>query len=230
MRVRLDQFPSIRLHVSSLFDYKRRKAATKEPETVAWLRRCNELYGATRLLDVGANVGGYSLINCALRPDNTALAVEPFPPTFLTLCRNIAENGLQDRITPLNGLIGSGGADPTIPLRFDVWTSGIAEHASSGRFGLRIPAYGAAELARHFRADDRVIVKIDVDGAEVGVVQALASLLRSPAARSLLIECEADTRAPIEAFLAEAAYEVSSTHGKGNQRQINLIAYRRTDP
>lgn len=226
MQFRMIQFPSVRLHVGSLIDFKRRKAAIKEPETVEWLRTCLADYGPYTLVDVGANVGGYSLIACALGERNRAIAVEPFPPTFLTLCRNIAANRLDERIVPLNGLIGNGTATGTIPLSFDAWRSGVAEHAPQGRFRLQLPTVDGTHLARYLGDATSIICKIDVDGAEVNVVEALTPLLADRRLKSILIECEDATRGPIERMFLGAGFAVASSHGKENQRQVNLIAHR----
>ena len=39
MKVSIIRFKKIKLNVSSFYDFKRRKAAVKEPETVKWLRK-----------------------------------------------------------------------------------------------------------------------------------------------------------------------------------------------
>lgn len=227
MNIRMIHFPSIRLHISSMFDFKRRKAAVKEPETVAWLRKCLERYGSFTLVDIGANVGGYSLIGCALDPLCRAVAIEPFPPTYLTLCRNIAINSLADRIVPVNALVGTA-ADPTISLNFNHWTSGVAEHLTEGRYRLQIPTIGSEGLLPHLSDAASIILKIDVDGGEINVMAALHGLLLDVRLHSLLIECDADTRGPIEHILAETKFQVASSHGKLNLRQVNLIAHRET--
>ena len=226
MNVSMIDFPSIRLNVSSWIDYKRRKAAVKEPETVDWLRNCLRLAGPYTLLDIGANVGGYSLIACALDPRNRAVAVEPFPPTFLTLCKNIATNDLSERIVPINAMVGQDIQGHTLPLSFDSWTSGVAEHAPRGRLRLRLPTVGSAELTPFLAAPLPLICKIDVDGAEADVVAAIEPLIALDRMAGLLIECDATTRGPVEALLACSGLQVQTTHSKGNQRQFNLIAYR----
>jgi FkbM family methyltransferase len=227
MQTAMLQFPSIRLQVGSLPDFKRRKAAVKEPETVDWLRSGLGSHGPFTLLDIGANVGGYSLIACTLDARCRAVAVEPFPPTFLTLCKNIAINGMGDRIVPLNAMVGVGVADACIPLRFDAWTSGVAEHANTGRFELQLPAVGSAVLAKHLGSAQVVLCKIDVDGAEVHVLDALPELLADTRLKSLLIECERDLRGAVETRLQSAGLQVDAQYGKANQHQVNLIAHRR---
>lgn len=226
MQVRMINFPSIRLQVSSLLDFKRRKAAVKEPETIEWLRKNLASHGPYTLLDIGANVGGYSLIACALDTRCRAISVEPFPPTFLTLCKNIAINAMGDRIMPVNAMVGIGDANASISLRFDAWISGVAEHVNTGRFLLHLPAVGSAALSAHIGPAEVIICKIDVDGAEIYVLDALSELLADRRLKSLLIECEQDLRAVVEERLHAVGLRIDAQYGKANQHQVNLIAYR----
>lgn len=68
---------------------------TKEPDTIAWLR--NMQPGQT-LLDIGANMGQYSLL--AAQRGVRVHAFEPEAQNFALLIRNIAINELGSLITP----------------------------------------------------------------------------------------------------------------------------------
>lgn len=227
MHVRMTQFPSIRLHVGSLFDFKRRKAAVKEPETVAWLRQCLAEHGPYTLVDVGANVGGYSLIACGLDADVRCIAVEPFPPSFLTLCRNIVLNGLTERILPVNGMVGDGGAAGAVPLRFNAWRSGVADHPADGRHTLRLPAIAAGRLQELTRAASAVVCKVDVDGAEDCVMGALVGFLSDGRVKSVLVECDSRTREAVERIVEHSGLAIAARHEKSRPGQINLVAHRK---
>lgn len=229
MYTRMIGFPAIRLHLSSLTDFKRRKAATKEPETVDWLKDCGKRLGAYYLLDIGANVGGYSLIACALDGRNKALAVEPFPPTFLTLCRNIVVNKLEQRIIPINALVGPGDVDHTGTLSFHAWHSGVAEHPADGPLRLRIPCVDSRELSGFLRPAASIICKIDVDGAELHVVEALVSMLGDTRLKSILIECDAETRPHLEQVFIDNGFSLRTAFLRNNGRQVNLIVDRGMD-
>ncbi|MCG8426825.1 MAG: FkbM family methyltransferase [Chromatiales bacterium] len=50
------------------------------------------------LIDVGANIGGYSLLLCKQRPDIRVLVIEPDPDMAARLQYNIELNGLSDRV------------------------------------------------------------------------------------------------------------------------------------
>lgn len=67
-----------------------------EPEETAVMNRLAD--GARCILDVGANIG-YHALRLALRePLATVHAFEPLPQAHEFLCRNIAANGLADRV------------------------------------------------------------------------------------------------------------------------------------
>jgi FkbM family methyltransferase len=224
--MRMIGFPSIRLAVSSLTDFKRRKAAVKEPETVEWLRDGFRRHGSFALIDIGANIGGYSLIACALDPGCRVVAVEPFPPTFRTLCRNIALNDLADRIVPVNGFFGTAAGPQTLTLAFDSWSSGLAEHKPTGRYRIALPIHDISAIRRHLPAEGPVLCKIDVDGGEMAVMAGLDGFLAEPRLKSVLIECDSADADAIGTLLRNNGLGVQSTYGKANQRQINLIASR----
>ena len=56
-------------------------------------------------VDIGANVGSYAMLGGA---GARVLAIEPIPSTFAWLTRNIAVNGLGDRVQALNLGLGRG--------------------------------------------------------------------------------------------------------------------------
>lgn len=229
MYTKMIGFPAIRLHLSSVTDFKRRKAATKEPETVDWLKGCGDKLGAYYLVDVGANVGGYSLIACELDSRNKALAIEPFPPTFLTLCRNIVANKLERRIVPINALVGPGDPENAGTLSFHTWHSGVAEHPADGPLKLRIPCIDAERLAQHLNQATSIICKIDVDGAELHVIEALEPMLADKRLKSILIECDAETRPALEKIFIDNGFTLRTHFIRNNGRQVNLIVDKDMD-
>ena len=70
----------------------------KEPETLDWIDRYlkkNDFF-----LDIGANVGLYSIYGALREPSARVIALEPEYSNLHLLRDNIAANNLQNRITP----------------------------------------------------------------------------------------------------------------------------------
>lgn len=123
--------------------------------------------GAT-LLDVGANVGWYSLT--AAKRAARVVAVEPVPSNADRIRRNAAANGLTNvdvRVAALaekrGELVLHAPADDNQGA-YSVTTV----DADSGRT-VRVPATTLDDVARPLAALD--VVKIDVQGAELGVLR-----------------------------------------------------------
>ena len=171
--------------------------ATKEPVTLQWLNRIPD--GAC-LLDIGANVGMYSVYAGVLRKARV-FAFEPEAQNYAVLCGNIRLNGLSDRVIAWSAAL----SDET---KFD------RIYLSDGDIGGSCHTFGAAlnanlEPARHpftqgcFATTVDVLVaggaiempqfiKIDVDGLEHKIIKGAASTLKDSRVRSVIIEINAN--------------------------------------
>ena len=66
---------------------------TKEPETIHWINRnLNESTDIGLLIDVGANIGIYSLYATSVSNSISVFSVEPVPDTYRELNANIELN------------------------------------------------------------------------------------------------------------------------------------------
>ncbi len=224
--VKMVDVPAITIVVKSIHDFKRRKAAIKEPETIEWMEKCVTKFQMCTLIDIGANVGGYSLIFCSKNKKCKAIAIEPFPPTFLSLCTNIIKNRLSHQIIPLHGFVGDTSQSVSVPLKFEEWLSGVAEHKDSGKHMISVPVLDSNIIKRFLSPRCPIICKIDVDGAEIGVLDGLADLISDQNLYSILIECEKKNLETVEIRLAHFGLTIQSRWEKMNQQQVNIIAYR----
>jgi len=158
---------------------------TKEPGTIHWLRE--QVGPGDVLLDVGANIGLYSLYAAALHPEIDVYAVEPHIPTAASLIRNIALNGWLHRIhvltCPLTAesgwqVFGSSGMEP-----------GISDNQFGVTGGLYLePKYGVSvdDLIFDKLIMQPTLVKIDVDGNEPAIISGMPYTL--PRVRSIQVE------------------------------------------
>jgi len=163
----------------------------KEPETLSWIDSFEE---NALFLDVGANVGSYSLY--AAKRGNPVIAIEPDPLNFALLNLNIYNNGLSDLVTPYPIALHSerklsvfnlsnlawGGASNSFDQPVDFNGNYYIPTHKSGVYGLPLDDF-LDELAltpRH--------IKIDVDGNEGLILQGSEKTLSNPMLRSILIE------------------------------------------
>lgn len=168
---------------------------SKQPEVPGWIAtfRPGDVFW-----DIGANVGAYSLF-AAARPGVQVIAFEPEASNYFVLTRNIAANGLFDRILPYCLALSDGFAFSTLSSFHQA--IGGSKHA----FG---------DTAESWEADDRPVMrqgmvaftvdaliathgfpapnhmKIDVDGIEEKILVGASNTLADPRLKSIHVEVQ----------------------------------------
>lgn len=126
---------------------------------------------ARDIIDVGANVGFFTVGGARRLTTGRVLAAEPTPGAFARLTRNVAHNGVADRVILFNGLVSDAEGEFEINA-----VDGMEEYSSMGSIshpsmdGMASAAFKAPAL----RLDDLVsrhglnpaLIKVDVEGAE----------------------------------------------------------------
>ena len=187
-----DTKDSIRARCVSYIEYYRFKSLyEKEPGTVDWLH--NTFNESSVLLDIGANVGLYSILAAKLGGEKSYVyAVEPNAFNFARLLENIGLNQVQDRIKPLNVALSS---EKSVQ---DFFYNSSIEGASGSQVGQPVTEYGVkfdvvlTEKKECFTVDSLVDigmfekqvthVKIDVDGHELQILKGMRDFLTSKCA------------------------------------------------
>ncbi len=166
---------------------------TKEPDTVRWLSCMSE---DELLLDVGANVGMYSIL-AAVGRDVQVIACEPESQNYGLLNRNILMNNAGDKITSYClALSDRCGLDSFYLSDFK---PGGSCHTVGESVDYNLQPRPAGYVQGCIVSTlDRLIedqavpvpthVKIDVDGIEHKVIHGMAMTLADPAVKSVLIE------------------------------------------
>jgi FkbM family methyltransferase len=153
-------------------------------------------------LDIGANLGLFSLLAARHPQCDRVIAVEPLPDIYRSLEANIRRNGA-DKIQPILGAV-SATPERSVHLSFDARHSGMSRIVESRSGAVRAPVISAAMLDSLFSGSPgAIVIKIDVEGSESDVLSTLRS-----------------TR--FYGAIAEAIVEVSEQHG-GMVRRDQLL-------
>ena len=144
-------------------------------------------------LDIGANVGSYTIL--ASRVCGAySIAFEPNPATVTALRRNIAINGIEDRVRVEQLALGSRNGEISFTVGLDTMNRvATAEDRDSQVVEVRrlddVPGIGSA-----------VFAKLDVEGFEDEVIRGGMSLLSSTSL--LAIQCESHGPAMTDSLLS----------------------------
>lgn len=188
---------------------------SKERDTLAWI----ETFAADDVLvDIGANVGMYSIWAAATRGVRV-ISFEPESQNYALLNQNIFINGLSDQISAYCmaiaensgfdkfylGRFEAGGSCHTFGEALDPNLAPIKAQFSQGCFAAPLD-----ELIEAGVAPAPTHIKVDVDGLEHAVVAGMAGTLHNPALKSVLVEINANLaeHQAILAHMAEIGFHV----------------------
>lgn len=138
-----------------------------EDLTTAWVVFFGNEYNLNArdktVVDLGANIGAFSLHVAHSLPNVKIYSVEPFPSTFAKLCENIQRNHLDSRIECLN--VASVGESQ--PVYMDE-NDGIPSHSrkTDAKAGLKIQGLSLKDIFNRFGLTHVNFLKVDIEGAE----------------------------------------------------------------
>jgi FkbM family methyltransferase len=197
-------------------------AATKEPFTTSWIDQMPE---GSVLYDVGANVGGYTLIAAAR--GHQVVAFEPIGINAKTLFRNLCYNHLEARVIIHQLALGNQNGYVWVGYPLAGMSSGAANHLYGtdedmyrNRMDLihqqRVPCERLDDLVARLHPPAPTHLKLDVEGAELVVLEGAEQLLTGRTLRSLMIELQPSTEPSITAWLAQRGWTmVQQWHARG---------------
>ncbi|REJ70626.1 MAG: FkbM family methyltransferase [Planctomycetota bacterium] len=212
--------------------WERMRAATlaeKEEGTVRWIDET--LQPGDVFYDIGANIGIYALMAAARVEDRgTVYAFEPHAANVMALLGNVAENSLGSRVkviaTPLADVEGfaefhyqrpeGGSSMSQLGERRDATEQPFEPCFSEWKFGATVD-----RLIERGAIHPPTVVKIDVDGNELKVLQGMRQLLTGASApRSVQVEIHHRGKAEILALMAECGYQVIDRHYTAMGKQL----------
>jgi FkbM family methyltransferase len=220
LHVGLDYKNDIQLCVDSYWSYYRRISCAKEPDTIRWLEL--NLKPGDVFYDIGANIGAYSLVAASLVKDGVIVSIEPSFSTFKTLCSNLIKNSEKYndiKFYPFGCAVGN--IDGFIEFKFSEIASGAAQHGGSQyEATLNVPAITLDNFTVLFNLPAPTIMKIDVDGPEVQVLEGSKSILSNLLLRTVLIEVEECTENEVKRILTESNFKQTGVTRKGKWANI----------
>jgi len=167
---------------------------TKEPDMINWI---NLIPNDSVVLDVGANIGLYSIYAAKKSNIKKVVAIEPESQNYALLNKNIFLNQVSDKVVALN--IGFGQKTGLDTLFLSNFEPGAALHQMGEILDWKkekfIPAHKQSVLS--FTIDDFLQenpdlfpthIKIDVDGIEQKVIEGAMKTLRDPGLKEVMIE------------------------------------------
>lgn len=178
---------------NAMTQWRVRSFHEKEPDTVRWLQ---QMPAGCTFLDIGANVGMYSIFAAVVRKARV-FAFEPESLNFALLNQNIEANGLSGQVTGYPLALSN-----EIALR-PLYLSSLSQGGSCHSFGekvgfdLKPRAEAFAQGSFAVTVDHLVesgampcpqFMKVDVDGLEHKVLEGARKTLANPALQELLVE------------------------------------------
>jgi FkbM family methyltransferase len=150
-------------------------------ESALWASLCAD---ATSILEVGANVGYYTVHGAKAAPGVPYVAVEPHPVSAAALRRNVELNQLA-HVTVIEAAAIATAASPSVSLRLpdaDDYVASTGAYVATGREGdprpaahdVIVPALRFADLI-----DGVDLIKMDIEGGEHALLASAADWLRS---------------------------------------------------
>lgn len=185
-------------------------AGTFEPNETALVRAT--LREVDALVNVGANVGYYCCH--ALSVGRQVIAAEPIPRNVEYLLKNVDLNGWADgvRVFPM-----AAGARPGV---LTIWGGGTAASLVRGWAGIPedhtslVPVLPLDEILGEIFTDQRLLMIIDVEGAEFQMLQGATATLQRRPRPTWLVEVSLNEHQPsgVNTRFAET-FEIFFKHG-----------------
>ena len=206
---------------------------SKEPETLAWIER--HLLKSTKInvfIDVGANIGIYSLYASSINRNVKVIAIEPIHETYVELNKNIELNKSSGQIEPVNAALSMvEGSGQMIGSDGRVGSSGAQLIIGDGQSGSSIRTMTGDQILSR-QVSPRVIVKIDTDGNEFDVLRGFQKSFEKFLVESILVETTSANESQIDEILKANKFIEDITYleieGHSNHRRIKAGNKERT--
>jgi len=177
------------------------------------------------VIDAGASCGDWSIVVAKAFGAEKVVAIEPSPPLFSRLCKNIELNNLEHVITPLKAAL---------------WDSDSDIRLHTGFF-LTVEEKGGTEKVQAKKLDSVLhdldlgkvdLLKIDVEGSETRVLSGAISTIRHLKPKVIVEAHSAELREQVIGLLRPEGYRI--VHEKVNCRRpfvsVMYFTHRESPP
>jgi FkbM family methyltransferase len=184
----------------------------------------NQLYEGEIFIDIGANVGAYSLIASRfVGKSGRVIAFEPASKSFLRLMKNISMNGLTNIIPERKAVIDRNTKiDLYISRNQNLGMSSIFHHDLETGTTESVEAVSLDSYAEKLGLSRISLIKIDIEGSEFLALKGMQKILDSMRPK-ILIELKEETLAnsgfqvkDVLDLLTKAGYSKFIIDSKGN--------------
>lgn len=201
-------------------DFRTLQDGTREPELYQWIREMPE---NAVLFDVGSAYGQEAVYAGVLGHKVVAFNGDPQGSYYLAVNAQLNEDA---DITPVAALVGPD--EKLIDISFPSNRFYMRGRPKYWDISLQIPSVSLDGYVRQYGVKPTHL-KIDVDGAETGVLKGATGVLADPRLRDIFIETDANTHDDCLAILEQAGFELKGTYERPTQQwAANLILSRKS--
>jgi len=177
------------------------------------------------VLDVGANIGLFSLYLDSVAHGIRVLAFEPHPETFNVLTTNLAENHLEGTITARRLAVSRGPGE----VRFSGLRGLDSGHdpATTTGLGEAVDCIGLSEALELAEGRPIDLLKVDTEGAEVEIISSAPLAIWSRIARVVVEYHDLGKRDEVVRSLESSGYQCRVEPSRGFEGFLGLIYARR---
>lgn len=177
---------STRFHVDNDFEYRQFLRYETDPDRTVLADFVRSLEPTDVVWDVGANVGTYSCFAAGVVGAERTVAIEPHPANVRRIEANLEANGYGATVFASAVSDEEGSATLSVSGPDVVGAFGLIEPDESE--GERtVPVTRGDRLVQSADVDPPTVLKVDVEGAELGALRGFANALQSPDCR--LVYC-----------------------------------------
>ena len=171
---------------------------SKEPETISWINKFNK---KDTLIDIGANIGIYSLY--AGNRIKNVFAFEPDALNYALLNLNISDNKLQKKIKAYPIAIYSKNSFNTLNIQEYLWGGALSLFNSKNftilkknkvSFNQGAVSMSIDHVIQGIKININTHCKIDVDGNEFEILKGAKNCLKRRLFKSILIELDVKSK------------------------------------